>query len=251
MQTIRCATVVLALALSASVWTACEQPEVRDEHASTGEVDEARNELTDAEREAGWELLFDGDDLGRWKGYGSDETPSGWIVDGGLLHFDPDVEGAGGDLLTKETFGDFEFAFEWKISECGNSGVIYRAVDTAEYETPWMTGPEYQVLDDACYDGGNLTGSNYDMHPPSEQVNRPAGEWNSGRIVADAARVEHWLNGTKVVEYELWSDEWEARKAESKWSEYPDYGMARSGHIALQDHGNPVWYRKLRIRPLE
>lgn len=238
------------LALLALGLTACEAP--RDDDAEASAAGEAAvTTLSEADVDAGWELLVDGDDLDGWKGYQSETVPARWVVEDGILHFDPDADGSGGDILTRDTFGDFELAFEWKISECGNSGVIYRAVDTSAYEQSYMTGPEYQVLDDGCHEGPNQTASNYDMHPATENAARPAGAWNESRIVADGPRVEHWLNGTMVVDYELWTDEWQALKADSKWNEYPDYGMAREGHIALQDHTDPVWYRNLRIRRLE
>ncbi|SRR5690606_12576403 len=209
----------------------------------------------DMNTESQWEQLFDGESLANWRGFRSDSIPAKWVIDDGAIHFDPEAEGEGGDIVTREAYDNFELTFEWRIGECGNSGVIYRADISEQYEAPWETGPEYQILDNTCHpdaeNGLNRTAAaNYDMNAPTEDVTRPAGEWNEARILVDSSHVEHWLNGTKVVEYELWSEEWEANVANSKWVDYPDYGRATSGHIALQDHGDPVWYRNIRIRRL-
>lgn len=237
--------------------TACEGPEagnVGDTAEGTTEAT-APNTLSDAERAEGWQLLFDGESFAAWRGYRSDSMPAQWVVEEGALHFDPEQEGAGGDIITVREYDDFELSLEWKIGECGNSGIFYRVKEDEQYESTYHTGPEMQVLDNTCHaDAGNgpdrTAGANYALHPPSEDVTKPAGEWNQTRIVVDSAHVEHWLNGVKVVEYELWSDDWKQRVAASKFTEWPDYGLARSGHIALQDHGDPVWFRNVKIRPL-
>lgn len=236
---------------------ACDRPveNATDDAAPASSAADTLNTLTQAEADEGWQLLFAGDEFDHWQGYHSDSISAKWVVDDNAIHFDPDRGGEGGDIITVHEYDDFELAFEWKISQCGNSGVIYRADDAEQYDSPWMTGPEYQILDNTCHpDAQNgddrVAGANYDMNPPTQDVTKPAGEWNSARIVVDSAHVEHWLNGTKVVEYELWSDQWKQDVANSKWSEYPDYGMPRSGHIALQDHGDPVWFRNIRIREL-
>lgn len=243
----RTLTLVLGLTL---VIAACERP--MQDGADTAETG-AASTAVGADDE--WEVLFDGTNLDAWQGYQSDSLPGKWMIEGDALFFNPDSSGPGGDLVTREEFDDFELAFEWRVGDCANSGVIYRADDADEYGAAWETGPEYQILDNTCHpDAENglhrTAAANYDVHAPVADVTRPAGEWNQARIVVDSARVEHWLNGTMVVEYELWSDEWEDAIAESKWTEYPDYGTARQGYIALQDHGDPVWYRNIRIRRL-
>ena len=239
------------------LFAACDRPveNVTDDDPPASTAADTLNVLTDAQREAGWELLFDGEGVDQWTGYHSDSISAKWVIDDNAIHFDPDRGGEGGDIITREEYGDFELAFDWKISECGNSGVIYRADDSEQYDSPWMTGPEYQILDNTCHpDASNgadrLAGANYDMNPPTEDVTKPSGEWNESRIIVDSSHVEHWLNGTKVVEYELGSDEWQQNLANSKWTEHPDYGTTSAGHIALQDHGDPVWYRNVRIRRL-
>ena len=207
----------------------------------------APNTLTPDEEAVGWRLLFDGT-LSGWKGYRREDVPGGWTVQGDALAFTPGVEA--GDLMTVDQYGDFELVFEWKVLEGGNSGVFYRATEAER--SPYWTGPEYQVLDNERHaDGANpetSAGSNYALHAPAEDVTRPAGEWNRARIVAKGADVEHWMNGVRLLTYELWSDEWRETVMRSKFSEWPGYGMAPRGHIGLQDHGDPVWYRNVKIR---
>lgn len=205
------------------------------------------NTLTPEEEAAGWKLLFDGT-LDGWRGYRRDDVPGGWTVRDDALAFTPGVED--GSLMTVDQYGDFELIFEWKVLEGGNSGVFYRATEAER--SPYWTGPEYQILDNERHaDGANpetSAGSNYALHAPAEDVTRPVGEWNRARIVVSGAHVEHWLNEVKLLEYELWSDEWREIVAATKFVDWPGYGMARAGHIGLQDHGDPVWYRNIRIR---
>ena len=189
--------------------------------------------------------------LDAWRGFKHDSLPPGWTMDDGALYFTGD--GDASDIITKEAFDDFELELEWKISEAGNSGIMYRVDEDHDY--PWETGPEMQVLDDERHPDRNNgedrhAGANYDMHAPSVKAVNPAGEWNQVRLVVDSAHVEHWMNGQKIVEYELWDEEWEEAVAESKWVDYPDYGRNRAGHIVLQDHDDPVWFRNIRIRRL-
>ncbi|HSJ64640.1 MAG TPA: DUF1080 domain-containing protein [Gemmatimonadaceae bacterium] len=204
--------------------------------------------LTDAERAQGWRVLFDGRSTAGWRGYRRQSVPNGWqVVDGELARV-----GRGGDLITVDQFGDFELALEWKVGPAGNSGVFYRV--TEEGEETYHTGIEMQVLDDAGHaDGGSrLTsaGSLYGLYPAPPGVVRPAGEWNSARIVARGNHVEHWLNGQRIVEAELWGDDWNARLAASKFTQWPGFARSPRGHIGLQDHGDPVRYRNIKIREL-
>lgn len=207
------------------------------------------NMLSPAERADGWQLLFDGTSLAAWRGYHMADMPKGWeVVDGALTRTGP-----GGDIITRQQYGDFELALDWKISEGGNSGVFYRVTEDGDYG--YYTGPEMQVLDDARHaDGKNpLTsaGACYGLYAAPRGVVKPAGEWNSARIVVRGNHVEHWLNGQKVVSYELGSPEWAAKVAASKFAQWPGYGKAARGYIALQDHGDWVAYRNIRIRELK
>ena len=208
---------------------------------------EPANRLTPEEEAAGWKLLFDGT-LDGWRGYRRDAVPGGWEARDGALVFTP---GQGsGTLITIEQYADFELALEWKVGEGGNSGIFFRA--TEEEVAPYWTGPEMQVLDNDGHPDGRRpetsSGSNYALHPPTEDVTRPVGEWNEVRIIVRGPEVEHWMNGVRIVAYELWTDEWRAMVQATKFGEWPGYGMAAAGHIGLQDHGDPVWYRNIRIR---
>lgn len=207
------------------------------------------NRLAPEEEEAGWVLLSDGT-LDAWRGYRREDVPAGWSAAENAIAFAPGVEG--GSIITRDQFTDFELAFEWRVEERGNSGVFYKVTEADR--APYWTGPEYQILDNAGHPDGRRpetsAGANYALHAPARDATRPVGDWNEGRIVVRGPRVEHWLNGAKIVEYELWTDEWRALVAETKFGEWPGYGMAEEGHLGLQDHGDPVWYRNVRIREL-
>ena len=193
-----------------------------------------------------WRSLID-DRLSAWRGYKEQQLPGGWHVDGGVLM----KEGEAEDLISRDEFGDFELAFDWRLAPGGNAGVFYRG--TEEYDHIYWSAPEYQLLDDARHpDGRNpLTsaGAAYALYAPPAGITKPAGEWNSARIVVRANHVEHWLNGTRVVEYELGSPAWRERVAKSKFNEYPDYGRASRGHLGIQgDHRGALAIRDLRIK---
>ncbi len=203
----------------------------------------------DAQGESsGWTSLFDGTTTKGWRGYQQEETPSGWQAqDGALVRV-----ASAGDIVTDAQFGDFELALEWKISEGGNSGVFYRA--TEEAEKIYWSGPEYQILDNARHPDGKdpktSAGSCYGLYPAARDVTKPVGEWNETRVVARGPRIEHWMNGAKLLEYEIGSADWKARVAASKFEPHREYGRATRGRIGLQDHGNKVWFRSIRIRTL-
>lgn len=215
---------------------------------SSGAQAQALNTLTAQEKAAGWKLLFDGTSTAGWRAYGADSMPSGWqAVDGSLTRVS-----RAADIITKEQFGDFELTLDWKVEPRGNSGLFYRAVEGLEWI--YHGAPEYQILDDAGHrDGQNrLTsaGSNYGLYGAPRGVVRPAGEWNSSRIVARGAHVEHWLNGQKVVEYEQGSTEWAKLVEGAKFKAWPQYGKAMKGHIGLQEHGGRVEFRNMKIREI-
>jgi len=209
--------------------------------------------LSAADAKAGeWRPLFDGKTTAGWRGYKSPDVPAGWAAQDGVLIKDGKTRSA--DLVTKDQYGDFELEFDWKLAPGGNAGVLYRG--TEEYDHIYWSAPEYQLLDDAAHaDGKNrLTsaGSAYALYPPPAGVVKAAGEWNSSRIVARGAHVEHWLNGKKVVEYELWSPDWEAKVKASKFKDWPNYGRAKKGYIAIQgDHEGELALRNIRIRELK
>lgn len=214
----------------------------------TGERTNMNNTLTPAEQSAGWKLLYDGKTLNGWHLFKKTGAPTGWESADGELRWVSDVR----DIVTDDMYGNFELTLEWKISPGGNSGVIYHV--TNEGNETYESGPEMQVLDDARHsDGKSLltsAGSDFGLYPVTRHMAKPAGEWNSARLIVSGPHVEHWLNGVKVTEYELWSPDWQQRVANSKFKQWPEYGLAKSGYIALQDHESPVAFRNIKIRVL-
>jgi len=206
------------------------------------------NALTPAEQAAGWRLLFDGTTTAGWRGFKMDSMPAAWqVVDGALTRV-----AAGGDIVTRERFRDFELSLEWKVAAGGNSGIFYRASE--DEDAIYWTAPEMQVLDDARHPDGRsrltAAGSDYGLYPAPAGVVKPAGAWNRVRLVVLGHHVEHWLNGVKVVAYELGSPDWEAKVKASKFAPHPRYGRNAEGYIGLQDHGDRVAYRNIKIRVL-
>jgi hypothetical protein len=227
------------------------------------------NALTANEKAAGWVLLFDGRSLADWRGLGQARVPDKhWVVEAGAIKKMPTKDvplqadgqpAQGGDLMTEEAYADFELAFEWRISAGGNSGVKYNVSETmsvGKTANRAALGFEYQVLDDLLHpdakNGPNRTsGALYDLVPPGPaKAVKPAGEWNSARIVFRGGHGEHWLNGVKILEYALDSPDFKARLAKSKYASIDGFADKRRGHIVLQDHTDAAWFRALKIRML-
>lgn len=210
---------------------------------------QAPNTLSREDRQAGWRLLFDGKTTDGWRGYKTDTVPAAWHVTDGVLTKTVGTR----DIMTKEQFKDFEFRFDWKLATGGNAGVFYRG--TSEFDHIYWTGPEFQLLDDAnAPDGRNrLTsaGSAYGLYAAPAGIVKAAGEWNSSRIVVKGNHVEHWMNGQKLLEYELLSPDWEAKVAASKFKVWPKYGREPKGYIGIQgDHNGELSLRNIMIREL-
>ncbi|MDX2246946.1 MAG: DUF1080 domain-containing protein [Bacteroidia bacterium] len=207
------------------------------------------NELTAQEKADGWQLLFDGKTASGWHSYLRDSV-AGWTVAEGLLS----TVGGNGDLVSDETYENFELAVEWKVEPKGNSGIFFGVTEDTMYHSTYETGPEFQIIDDANYPDpladNQKSGANYALHAPSELAARPAGEFNTTTIIVNQGKVEHWLNGKKVVSYELWTPEWEAMVAKTKFASMPGYGKDKKGHLALQDHGDGVTFRNIKIKLL-
>lgn len=182
-----------------------------------------------------------------WRGYQQESSPDAWQIEDGVLTLD----GTGGDLVTRAEYSDFELNFDWKIAPGGNSGVLYLVSEDKPH--PYETGAEYQVLDPEFPGADDLTGpaALYALYPAPRAAAKPAGKWNTGRIVVKDGAVEHWINGKQVVTAQIGSDEWNQRVAGTKFAAWPGFGKNKSGRIALQDHGSRVWYRNLRIQRLE
>jgi hypothetical protein len=196
-----------------------------------------------------WQPLFEGKLLDTFRGWHAEGMPEGWHVVDGTLTKDGNVD----DLVTQSQYGNFELELEWKIGKAGNSGVFYRA--TREYDQIYWSGPEYQLLDDANANDGKsrltAAAAAYGIYPAPAGVVKPFGEWNKTRIVIQGEHVEHWLNGQKVVEYDLAGADWKAKVAASKFSKYPNYGLAKRGFIGIQgDHPGALALRHIRIREL-
>lgn len=240
----------------------CSQPkETKTETPPAATVEEAANTLTEAEKAEGWRLLFNGTSVDGWHRYGGDAVGKKWQIQDGTLFFEGKVEGEdetaaaeGGDILTNDEFENYELSLEWKISPGGNSGIIYNVIESDQYEYPWQTGPEMQVLDNDAHKDASIekhrAGDLYDLIACSEITVKPANQWNEIRLVVNQGNVQHWMNGTKVVETQMWTPEWDELVAGSKFKDMPGFGTGRKGRIALQDHTDPVWYRNIKIREL-
>lgn len=216
----------------------------------------AQNRLTEEEKEAGWTLLFDGASTDQWRSYDGEAFPAkGWkISDGSLMVVS---EGDGGDIITKNKYANFILKLEWKVEKGGNSGIFYRALEQPTQAVYW-SAPEMQVLDNVNHpdakkgkDGNRKAGSLYDLIPAKPQNANPFGEWNRVKIVAKGSHIEHWQNGEKVVEYELWTPEWYEMLRNSKFKDHPEFGDMHQGYIGLQDHGNTVEFRNIKIKTLD
>lgn len=197
-----------------------------------------------------WITLFDGESLDQWRGYNRDDVPDAWSIEGDELVFTPGT-GDGGDLITREIFGDFEFTLEYNISEGGNSGLFHHVLE--QDQAIYWSGPEFQIIDDEAMSGSdikNLSAALYDLIGPDPQNAKPAGEWNTVRIVSQGPRVEYWQNGELVVEFERWTAEWYDRVRDSKFAPHPSFGNIPEGHLGLQDHGDPVRFRNVQVRRL-
>ena len=204
------------------------------------------NTLTAAETSAGWKSLFDGKTIDQWRGYKlTGVSPAFAVQDGAIVRV-----ADGPDLISREEYTSFDFRFDWMVAAGANSGVMFRVTE-AEDET-YMTGPEYQILDNAGHADGKSpitsAASCYALYPPPKDVTRPVGAWNEGRIVITGNHVEHWLNGERMVTYDLGSAEWNAKVAASKFKDWANFGKAARGHLALQQHGGKVAFRNLKIK---
>ena len=240
--------------LCALLVSACTQKEDNSNDSQMESQGNEENMLTESEKEEGWQLLLDGKSMENFKGFRKDEVPSAWQVEDGAIVFAGE---RGGDLITKDQYKNFELSIDWKISEGGNSGIMYHVSEDTVYRNTYNSGPEMQVLDDerhpdakAGVNGNRQAGALYDLIPLSTPAVKPAGQWNTARLLVKEGHVEHWLNGKKVVEYEIGSPEWDSLIRQSKFAPMKGFGREEQGHIALQDHGNKVWFRNIKIRAL-
>lgn len=210
------------------------------------------NVLTEKEEKKGWSLLLDGKTLDNWKTFNGGDV-IGWRIEDGILYNSGAGSEHGGDIITRAEYGNFELYLEWRISAGSSSGIFFH-VKEGIANTIEETGPEYQLIDDEGFSGtlaGNqLTGASCEVLAPRNARPLPVGQWNKTRIKVQDSHVEHWLNDDKVLEYKLWTNEWNELKNKGKFSGSPHYGSAREGHIGLQDHGGLVMFRNIKIREL-
>lgn len=242
---------------TAAMLAACEQKQESAEAppaapaAAPASAEPAPNTLTAEETAAGWKLLFNGQDFTGWRVYKKTDVPSQWAVEDGVMAL---TARGGGDIMTAEEYGPFELSLEWKISPNGNSGIIYLVKEDPAAANTYNTGPEMQVLDDAGHPDGKIpshrAGALYDFAEPTVAAAKPVGEWNLAVVKYTGTSLEHWLNGQKVAETSYGDDAWRAKVAATKFKDMPLFGTFAKGHIALQDHGDKVWYRNIKIRPL-
>jgi len=208
------------------------------------------NVLTEKEKNDGWRLLFNGKNMDGWKTFQGKEI-TGWKVIDGVLNNSGVGSDHGGDIVTREKFQSFELYIEWKITPQSNSGIFYHVnekIGKAIYES----GPEYQLIDDKGWPDklhdNQYSGANYGMNAPQNAVVKNLDEWNQTRIIVEGTHVQHYLNGIKVVDYNLWDSDWNTRKENGKWKDYPYYGMAKKGNIGFQDHGGLAQFRNIKIK---
>jgi len=206
-----------------------------------------------SQQDKDWEILFDGNNMDKWKGKNGQDFMKGWKIEDGLLF----LEERGGDILTKEKYSDFELVFEFKLTKAANSGIKYfvNTVKNVETGKTMINGPEYQIIDDYNYKGikddphgTSSSGAAYLLYAPKNKKLNPHGEWNKGRLVVKGKKVEHWLNGIKVVSYERGSKEFLKRKSTTKFKNDENYGEQESGHIMLTDHSDIVYFKNIKVR---
>jgi hypothetical protein len=222
----------------------------------------APNTLTPQEKKEGWQLLFDGKSYKGWHKYGGAKVGDAWVINDNSIHLDAGAKrnewqiAEGGDIVTDQAFGDFHLQYDWKVDKGGNSGVIfYIHEDTTKYRWGWQTGPEMQVLDNERHSDAKIhkhrAGDLYDLIASSSEPVKPALEWNHAEIKSEKGKLNFYLNGVNVVSTQLWDDAWKALIAGSKFKDMPGFGTYREGKISLQDHGDKVWYRNIKIKKLK
>ena len=218
------------------------------------------NTLTKQEVADGWVLLFDGETTNGWRNFNSDNTELAWHVVDGCLQANGVGDDANGYIVTDKKYENFVLSWDWKLSKGGNSGMLYHVVESPRFEVPYVTGPEYQLIDVEGWEEANAPvkleewqkiGVDYAMHLPDQsKMNINHGDWNNSMIVFDNGHVTHYLNGHKILEFEAWTDDWFQRKGSGKWEMAPEYGLARRGVLCLQDHGYPASFRNIKIKEL-
>jgi len=243
----------IGLVLAAAIFLSCGSSKVNN-------VNQAANTLSDQEKNDGWKLLFDGTSTNGWHTYGSNTVEKAWDVNDGSIHLDAAnrkdwPRNQSNDILTAEGYSNFHFKADWKIATNGNSGIIfYVKEDKAKYQNTYNTGLEMQVLDNAGHPDAKIikhrAGDLYDLISSSSEPVKPANEWNHVEIVSNNGKLDFYLNGEHIINTTLWNDNWRQLVANSKFKSMPDFGTFKTGRIALQEHGEEVWFRNIKIKQL-
>jgi hypothetical protein len=246
---------LLSIALCASVFAACNSSSTNTTTTDTTATKDTTTAMQPMAADTGWASLFDGTTLNGWHSFGAASASAKWSADSGAIHFNPATKGDDGDLVSNDSFANFDLKIDWKIAKGGNSGILfYVQDDKAKYEDTYKTGPEMQVLDDERNEDNKLpshrAGSLYDLIQATPGAVRPAEQWNSVEIVANNGKLDFYLNGVHVVNTTMWDDGWKKMVAGSKFKQWPAFGTFKNGHIALQDHGFNVWYKNIQVRKL-
>ena len=213
------------------------------------------NQLTDVEKQQGWKLLFDGKTSRGWHTFNKKTFGEGWKIENGALYRAASIiKGEAGDICTDEVYENFDLKLQWKISKNGNSGIMFLVQESKDYDAPYLTGPEMQVLDNEGHPDGKIhkhrSGDLYDLIASASEPVHGVGEWNDAEIILDHGILSLYLNGVQTVKTTLWDKNWDELVSGSKFSKMPGFAKSKSGHIDLQDHGNDVWFRNIRIKAL-
>ena len=237
-------TVIASAVIGASMLTSCG---------------ETHNTLSEKEKSEGWQLLFDGTTMNGWRDYNGTTLTEPWHVVDGTIQAKGEGSDGTGYIVTDKEYANFELQWDFKLSKGGNSGMLYHVVERPEFKVPYVTGPEYQLLDDENFDETDWKleewqkmGVDYAMHLPdkSKMKVNPHGEWNTAKLVFNNGHVEHWMNGVKILEFEAWTEDWFKKKNSGKWETAPEYGLSPVGVLCLQDHGSPAAFRNIKIKEL-
>jgi len=250
---------LLAIALLVTLLCSCNQQKQPKSESEIPADEPVMNALSAEEKSNGWMLLFDGESTEGWKNFKADHI-SGWTVEDGCIVGQGLGGDIGGDIVSVKAYDNFILKWEWKLGAHGNSGVMYHVVEGEQYNAAYETGPEYQLIEDDDFREENgepypleewqKTAADYAMYLTNDQKHVNLRDWNSSKIVFSEEKAEYWLNGKKVLEFIPWSDDWNERRNSGKWDAYPDYGIAKTGKICLQDHGSMIWFRNIKIREL-
>ena len=235
----------------------CSAQTKKDAKSLYGELEKnsTPNTLIDKEKTNGWKLLFDGKTTNGWHGYNLKVFPDCWTIEDGALTMNSKGGGEDQDIVTNQTYRNFAFSIDYKLTKGANSGVIFQVAENPKYKFPYETGPEFQIIDHENWpdklEDWQINGANYAMYPPMVRPYKPLGEWNHLFLVVTGNQVTQILNGEVVVKYEKNSEEWLKLRNSGKWSNFPDWGKFDEGHISLQNHGTKVWYRNIKIKELQ